>query len=158
MAEVPSLGARGGGWVVLQFALMTAIVVAAIAGPGWPGSARAALTVAGIVLAVAGGALVVISARTLGSSLTPFPRPTHGASMVEHGPYRVVRHPIYTGGMLFFTGFSLVFSPAALVLTGALAVVWALKARVEERFLRAADPSYHEYCVRTRFRLVPFVY
>ncbi len=158
MAEVPSLGARGGGWVVLQFALIAAIVAAVMIGPPWPVSVRSALSVTGALLAVAGGVLAAVSARTLGRSLTPFPRPTRGAARVEHGPYRLVRHPIYTGGMLFFAGLSLAFSPAGLILTTVLAVVWALKAQVEERFLRAADPAYGEYCARTRFRLVPFVY
>jgi len=39
-----------------------------------------------------------------------------------------------------------------------LAVVWALKASVEERFLVARYPGYAGYCQRTRYRLVPFVY
>ena len=143
---------------MLQFALIAAIVAAGIAGPDWPGSAGSELAVGGALLAVAGGALAAVSARTLGSSLTPFPRPAHGASTVEHGPYRVVRHPIYAGGTLFFAGFSLAFSPAALAFTTALAALWVLKVQVEERFLRAADPAYGEYCARTRYRLIPFVY
>ena len=49
-------------------------------------------------------------------------------------------------------------SPWALVPTAVLAVVWALKASVEERFLVARYPGYAGYCERTRYRLVPFVY
>jgi len=37
-------------------------------------------------------------------------------------------------------------------------VVWALKASVEERFLTDRYPAYSDYCSRTRYRLVPFVY
>jgi protein-S-isoprenylcysteine O-methyltransferase Ste14 len=69
-----------------------------------------------------------------------------------------VRHPFYLGALLVLLGWSLVFSPWALVATGALGLVWALKATVEERFLLARYPAYAEYCERTRFRLVPFVY
>ena len=42
--------------------------------------------------------------------------------------------------------------------TVVLVIVWALKAQVEERFLRAATSAYAAYCGRTRYRLIPFVY
>lgn len=158
MAEVPALGPRGEGWVVLQFLLMGLVAAACVAGPRWPDSVASALAVAGAVLAVAGGALVFWSARALGRALTPFPRPAAHASCVDHGPYGVVRHPIYAGGALFFAGWSLAFSPLALGITAALVVVWALKITVEERFLRATYPEYEPYCARTRWRLAPFVF
>lgn len=158
MAEVPRLGERGGGWVVLQFALMAAILVLGVAGPGWPDSARWWLKGAGALL-LFGGALVAVSAaRALGSGLTPFPRPAAAAGLVEAGPFAVVRHPIYSGGILVFAGISLALSPWALAGTAALAVLWALKSRVEERFLVARYPAYADYCARTRYRLVPFAY
>jgi protein-S-isoprenylcysteine O-methyltransferase Ste14 len=69
-----------------------------------------------------------------------------------------VRHPIYSGGTLFFVGFGVAFSPWALGLALVLVVVWGLKAVVEERFLRMCYPGYSEYAARTRHRLVPFVY
>jgi len=158
VADVPQLGARGGGWVVLQFALIAAIVVAGIVGEPWPDAARGTLRVTGAVLAVAGGALAVVSARALGRSLTPFPRPLERAGLVESGPYRMVRHPIYASGLVFFIGFSLAFSPWALLVTAVLAVVWGLKASVEERLLRMHDDRYDAYCRRTRHRLLPHVY
>ena len=158
MVEVPSLGARGGGWVALQFVLFAAILVLGVAGPGWPDSARWWLKGVGVLL-VFGGAFVFVSAtRALGSGLTPFPRPADAAELVESGPYAIIRHPIYSGGILFFAGISLALSPGALAGTAALVVLFALKSRVEERFLVARYPVYDEYCARTRYRLVPFVY
>lgn len=158
MAEVPALGTRGGGWVVLQLALMAAVVVAGLLGPAWPDSASTPLAVAGVGLALSGGLLATLAARELGKGLTPFPRPTTTTRVVECGPYRVVRHPMYAAGALFFAGFSLAFSPAALVVTAALLVLWSLKARVEERFLLEDVPGYDGYMARTRYRLLPFVY
>jgi protein-S-isoprenylcysteine O-methyltransferase Ste14 len=155
---VPQLGRRGGGWVVLQFALISLIVIAGVAGPPWPGSFSGVLSIVGVAFALCGVVVAVLSARALGRSLTPFPHPTGEASFVAHGPYRLVRHPIYFGGLLFVGGLSLVLSPWALVGTIVLGVVWALKASVEERFLRGHYAEYSEYCERTRFRLVPFVY
>jgi len=156
LADLPRLGERGGGWVVLQFALMAAILVAGIVGPGWP--AGWLLGSVGILVALAGAAVAVSAARAHGRNLTPFPRPSSGVLLVESGPYRVVRHPIYSGGALSFVGISFALSPASLVLTGVLAIVWGLKAQVEEGFLRTSDPGYEAYCERTTARLIPFVY
>ena len=149
---------RGGGWVVAQFALIALIVAAVVVPPGWPEGARIPLIALGAVLALAGGTLAVWAGRALGRSLTPFPKPATAGALVDTGPFRRVRHPIYSGGLLFFAGWSLFAGPLALVLTGALGILWALKARVEERLLTARYPGYPAYAQRVRFRLVPGLY
>ena len=152
-ASSPS-ASRGTGWVVAQFALIALIAASWLSPPHvhsiW-------LHRIGVALALAGLAIALWASRELGRSLTPFPRPRSGARLVTTGPFRLVRHPIYSGGLLVFTGVSLRFSWAALVLTGVLAVLWAFKTQVEERHLRARFPEYDEYGRRTS-RLVPFVY
>jgi len=158
MVEVPALGDRGGGWVVVQFTLMAIIVIAGLLGPGWSDGVARPLSVAGAVLALVGGIVAFAAAHALGGALTPFPRPRVGSGVVARGPYRLVRHPMYAAGALFLAGFSLAFSPVALALTAVLVVVWALKASVEERFLLQELPGYDAYAERTRYRLVPFVY
>jgi len=149
--------ARGGGWVVGQFALMAAALAGGFVG-AWPGEVAGAFGAAGTVLAVAGGLLALWSARALGSSLTWYPRPRGRGSLVESGPYRFARHPIYTGGILFFVGWGLWSSPLALGLAVALSVLWAFKARVEERLLGERYPGYGDYRRRTAWRLVPGIY
>ena len=157
LADVPSLGARGGGWVALQFVLMLAILVLGVVGPGW-GDARWWFKGVGVLLVFAGAYVIVKAVRALGPGMTPYPAPAETGELAEAGPYSVVRHPVYSGGILFASGISLALSPWALAGTGALAVVWALKARVEERFLSERYPGYADYRTRTRYRLVPFVY
>lgn len=141
---------------MLQFALMVGVVALGILGPPWP--ARWLFAVVGILVAAAGVGVAIAAARAHEGSLTPFPRPIPGAQIVESGPYRVVRHPIYSGGILFFSGISLALSPLALAATGLLTVVWAFKAGLEESLLLAGHPRYATYSERTRSRLVPFVY
>ncbi len=123
MPEIPSLGRRGEGWVVLQGVLIAAIVAVCAFGPRWPDGRQAALAVVGTILAFAGVALVAWSSRLLGRSLTPLPRPVRDGGLVETGPYRVVRHPIYSGLLVLASGLSLAFSPLALVPTVLLGVV-----------------------------------
>ena len=137
--------------------LLLAILVLGAVGPGW-GDARWWFKGAGVLLVFAGALVVAKAGRALGSGFTPFPRPAEEGVLVEEGPFAVVRHPVYSGGLLFASGISLALSPWALAATGALAVLWALKARVEERFLTDRYPGYADYCARTRYRLVPYVY
>ena len=87
----------------------------------------------------------------MGRSLTPFPTPPAHARLVQDGPFRFVRHPIYVGGTLVFGGLSLVFSAWGLVLTGMLAIFWIAKARHEERLLLERFAEYAEYRRRTWF-------
>jgi protein-S-isoprenylcysteine O-methyltransferase Ste14 len=105
----------------------------------------------GFVVAALGLGLAVWAGITMGSSLSPFPRPPRDAKLVDRGPYRFLRHPIYVGGVLFFAGLSLVFSVYGLVLTVVLAVFWIAKARLEERHLIGRFPEYADYRRRTLF-------
>ena len=144
------------GWVVVQFVLMAAILGAGRLPPYWPDGAHVVLTAVGAVLALAGIAFAVWAARSLGSSLTPFPKPL-GTGLVTSGPFAIVRHPIYTGGLAFFSGYALFASVPALVLTALLGLLWVGKLRVEERLLAAAYEGYEAYCLRVRHRLIPLL-
>ena len=153
-----SLRSRGGGWVVAQFLVMGLAVAAALTTPGWPGAWRVPLLVVGLALAQAGLVVAIWSARVHGRSLTPFPRPASGGALVVRGPYAVVRHPIYAGGLLFFGGLALANGPVTAVVVCGLGVLWAFKLRVEERHLVSRYPGYAAYCERVRSRLVPGIY
>jgi protein-S-isoprenylcysteine O-methyltransferase Ste14 len=158
LPEIPPLGRRGEGWVVLQAVLIAALVALCAVGPRWPDGVQVPLAVVGTLLALVAVTLVAWSSRLLGKGLTPLPRPVREGALVETGPYRVVRHPIYSGLLVLASGLSLAFSPLALVPTALLAVLFALKAAVEERFLSEAYPAYEAYAERTRSRLVQFVF
>jgi protein-S-isoprenylcysteine O-methyltransferase Ste14 len=127
-------------------------MAAALLGPGWPWSIR----VAGIALAASGAALFAASARALGGALTPLPKPRYRAHLVEHGPYRLVRHPICGSGMLAFLGYGLATSVPAVALAALLLPFWTLKAAVEERWLEERFAAYSDYRRRTPRRFVPW--
>jgi protein-S-isoprenylcysteine O-methyltransferase Ste14 len=71
------------------------------------------------------------------------------------GPYEYVRHPIYSAGLLFFTGYALATSPAAFVPLAALAVLWRNKAALEEDLLARRYPEYRDYRARVPGGFVP---
>jgi protein-S-isoprenylcysteine O-methyltransferase Ste14 len=82
-----------------------------------------------------------------------------GQKVIADGPYRVVRHPMYSGFALMILaapialGSYVAFVPAALLIP-----VLVFRLRDEERVLRQELPGYPEYCEHTRFRLVPGVF
>lgn len=82
-----------------------------------------------------------------------------GQQVICSGPYRVVRHPMYAGicAMWLFTSLALgsYFTMPAFVLLIPLIVLRLLN---EEKVLRQELPGYSEYCLRTRFRLVPLLW
>jgi protein-S-isoprenylcysteine O-methyltransferase Ste14 len=157
--RLPRLGARGEGWVVIQFALIAAIALSALVGLEWSGGWRVAGYAAGGALLVLGFFLVVAGAVALGHALTPLPRPRAGATLAAHGLYRRARHPIYGGVLLLGVGWSLVFaSIVGLVLSIGLLAFFELKARREEAWLADHYPGYADYRRRTRRKFLPWLY
>lgn len=146
-----SAESRGGGWVAVQVGLIATIFALGLVPPRFPEPLR----VVGVALAVAGAAGFVWSARVMGRSLTPFPRPRRGAALVERGPFAVVRHPVYATGLVAAIGYSLFASVPSLLATAVLAVFWDRKARDEERRLAERFPGYDAYRARVRRRFVP---
>ena len=79
-------------------------------------------------------------------------------TLVEHGPYEWVRHPIYTGLILMIVGSALVMArPMMLVAPGAVVLLVAKKIRREEELMSRSFPdAYSEYRSRVR-ALIPYV-
>jgi protein-S-isoprenylcysteine O-methyltransferase Ste14 len=79
--------------------------------------------------------------------------------VISSGPYAWVRHPMYSGVMLFFFGAPLLVGSWWGVLIAPLfAVLFAVRAGIEERALVAGLPDYADYAARVRYRLLPGVW
>jgi protein-S-isoprenylcysteine O-methyltransferase Ste14 len=77
--------------------------------------------------------------------------------LITSGPYRLVRHPIYTGLLTAIVGTALAINLSALAVAAVLTLYFWYSATVEERNLRAAFPkAYPAYRARTKM-LIPFV-
>lgn len=82
-----------------------------------------------------------------------------GQSVIEAGPYALVRHPMYLGMCVTVISVPLALgSFAALPVFALLVPVLMLRLVHEEKTLRRELPAYAEYCGRTQFRLVPWVW
>lgn len=111
-----------------------------------------------IALQGAAAALMIWARITFGRrSFHATADPTAGG-LVTNGPYRFIRHPIYTAVCVFVVaGVAAHPSIAAYALAG-LVVIGAIgRILAEENLLRAKYPAYADYSRRTS-RMIPFVF
>lgn len=79
--------------------------------------------------------------------------------VISTGPYAHVRHPMYSGMILFFAGVPLLLgSWWGLLMVPLFLVLFAVRIRIEERTLREGLPGYTDYVTRVRYRLLPGVW
>jgi protein-S-isoprenylcysteine O-methyltransferase Ste14 len=82
-----------------------------------------------------------------------------GQRVISDGPYRLVRHPMYSGIALMALAAPLALGSFVALPIAALKIpILIYRLRDEERMLRKELPGYGEYCARTPWRLVPHLY
>jgi len=153
----PRLGPRGEGWIGIQmFGIVVVLLGGYLVPTEWTGTLRDVALAAGAALAVAGVALFAWGTKTLGRLFSIWVAPRPAGRVVTGGPYRLVRHPVCSGQVLFVFGYALLRGslPAVALAVLYLAVV-LLKVTREEAWLRATYPDYAAYETRTRHRLIP---
>jgi protein-S-isoprenylcysteine O-methyltransferase Ste14 len=152
---------RGELFVAAQFALFGLIAFGPRSLPGLPAWSLPWQLVGALLggtLLCSGGLLALAGVVMLGRNLTPLITPKQGAELLESGPYRLVRHPIYSGILQLAVGWALwVHGWLPLLYTLLLFGVFDGKLRREEAILRETFPGYAAYAARVR-RLLPFIY
>ncbi|HEX5468228.1 MAG TPA: isoprenylcysteine carboxylmethyltransferase family protein [Gaiellaceae bacterium] len=158
-------GTRAERWSLL--AVVVAIAAGILGGfelANWNraavGFGRWPLFMLGLVLMAAGVLIRQWAILVLGRFFTVDVRVRAGQTVVERGPYRWVRHPSYTGLLVFFVGVGLALDNWASLIVLALVPTAGLLARIrsEERALLAGlGEDYRRYAA-TRRRFVPGVW
>lgn len=114
----------------------------------------------GMLLFAAGAGLRWASFRALGQYFTFTVDVSADQEVVARGPYRILRHPGYAGGLLAMIGIGVVYANwvalAGFVLPCVVIIVWRI--RIEEAaLLRTAGATYRTYAAHHK-RLVPLVW
>lgn len=149
-------------WVAIVIGLVAGNLFFRVHGP-WVPPSPTLITAVGLAILLAGLALRLTAILTLRRFFTTRVTIRGDQPIVQHGVYRRIRHPSYTGLMMAFLGLGLALAAYGSWLslfTLLLPILAALLYRisVEERALREAfGPAYVEYARRTR-RLVPRVW
>ena len=152
--QEPASKTRGTVLVAAQLSLIALLGVAAA-----PAFLQGQAPFAAWAMAALGAALglwALASNRPGNFNIRPLPR--QGGQLIRSGPYRHVRHPMYTAVIACGTACALALLSAwsvvvLLVLTGVLVV----KASVEEQAMVRVHPDYADYQARTR-RFLPGIY
>jgi protein-S-isoprenylcysteine O-methyltransferase len=144
--------------VIVAFALLFAREI-------WPAPLRRrilpeSVTVmwVGLALAVAGFCFAIWARLWIGRNWSGNVTIKDQHELIQGGPYRLVRHPIYSGLLLAFLGTAIIYGEVRCFIGFPVAVLgfW-LKARLEESFmLQQFGAAYADYKHRVK-ALVPFV-
>ena len=116
--------------------------------------------IVGLVFVIAGSLLRRHCWRMLGASFTGDVQARAGQRIINSGAYTLLRHPSYTAGIVMNAGAGLAlgsWASTALLVVGSLAA-YSYRIAVEERaLLKAVGEPYREF-MRTRKRLIPYIY
>src|SRR5205085_8169188 len=146
-------------WMIIMASIVEGVFVA--------GNWRTGALPHGRVLEIAGTVLFAVGLLfrwwaivTLGRFFTVDVTIEKDHELVERGPFRMVRHPSYTGVLLAFVGVALSLGnwAALLVILLPISAAFIHRMNVEENALSGAlGPQYTDYMRRTK-RLIPFIY
>src|SRR5258708_25069089 len=112
----------------------------------------------GLVLNVAGITFLVWARQRLGRNWSQTVSVKEGHDLVTSGPYRCVRHPMYTGGFIACLGSAIVAGGAFFFLLVFLGAIFLWRVGAEDKLMEQQFPNaYPDYKKRTK-AVIPFVW
>jgi len=118
----------------------------------------AVIAYSGLALTLAGIVFAAWARLTLGRNWSAVVTIKEGHSIVRSGPYAIVRHPIYSGGLLALLGTAMVGGQLrALIGVLVVFVAWWFKLRIEEQFMAERFGAEYAQYRREVKALIPFV-
>lgn len=144
-------------WIVIFPAMLTYMypILAFLIHPPWLGFSVMPLPdylrLLGIPLGLVSLILIVWMFRHLGHNVTKTSMPRENATLVMTGPYRWIRHPLYTFSGFLFIAFALLTSSWLIIVSGIIGYsIIALRTRLEEqRLIDKFGDRYRNYMKRT---------
>jgi len=99
---------------------------------------------------VSGIAIIIISVFQLNKNLSPFPSPKENSELITSGLFSRIRHPIYSGILLFAFSFALFQNSGFKILISFfLLILFSFKTGYEEKQLNIRFPEYKNYKSKT---------
>lgn len=144
---------------VMLAALLIAFPLAFVDVWDFPKNQQVPLFVAGVAMMVLGSVLRRYCWRTLGEYFTGDVRARPNQRVISSGPYRLVRHPSYTAGMMMFIGIGLALGSwlSLMLLTVATIATYSYRVAIEERVLLDTIGEPYGSYMKGRKRFIPFV-
>jgi protein-S-isoprenylcysteine O-methyltransferase Ste14 len=118
------------------------------------------LSIIGIVMTASGLLIRAWAVQKLGKYFTPTVQIQDQHQLITSGPYRLIRHPSYTGAFLAITGCAIILQTWAgyLIAVVAMSIAYKVRIDVEERELASHfGKQYLDYSVNTK-KMIPFIW
>lgn len=159
-ADSPDAGSLRVIMIGGMLSLLLAYPLAWVAAGRFPASVDIPVYLFGMAIIVAASLLRRHCFKQLGDSFTGNVRASADQKVVTTGAYSILRHPSYTAGILMNVGIGVALgSWASTLLLGVAGfATYAYRIRVEERTLADVIGEPYREFMRTRKRLIPFVY
>jgi protein-S-isoprenylcysteine O-methyltransferase Ste14 len=140
-------------------AILLAYPAAFVESWSFPKNWQVPLFVAGVLFILLGSLLRRYCWRVLGEYFTGDVTAKPDQPVINSGPYRLVRHPSYTAGMMMFIGVGLALGNwvSLVLLTIATIATYSYRVAIEERaLLETIGEPYRSY-MKERKRFVPYI-
>jgi protein-S-isoprenylcysteine O-methyltransferase Ste14 len=145
----------GGMWIALMLGFLLSFAKAG----SFPRGAQVPVFVIGVALIILGSLLRRWCFRTLGQYFTGDVKASVDQPVIRTGPYRFVRHPSYTAGILMFTGIGLALGSwfSFLLITIASIATYWYRVTIEERALLGTIGEQYASFMKERKRFIPYI-
>jgi protein-S-isoprenylcysteine O-methyltransferase Ste14 len=111
----------------------------------------------GLIIFSIGLIILTLALLQLNKNLSPFPAPKTNGQLLSNGVYKWMRHPIYSGIILFTFGYAIYSkNEYRLMISVALFALFYFKSKYEEELLQNKFPTYNSYQQITS-RFFPFI-
>jgi protein-S-isoprenylcysteine O-methyltransferase Ste14 len=79
--------------------------------------------------------------------------------VITTGPYKVVRHPMYSGALVLFLATSFALGSYWSLIPALLMIIMlGIRLLDEEKYLKKHLQGYTQYCLKTRYHLIPYIW
>lgn len=161
----PGQGVKSWDKMILGLTFLATISMYTVAGLDsgrfhWSPDFNRGLYLAGIILTITGQLLFLIAQKqNKFFSSTVRIQTDRGHEVCENGLYKIVRHPAYMGSVIQTIGFPLLFGSVWSIIPVSVLVIFLLvRTQLEDKTLKSELKGYSEYSLKTRYKLIPFIW
>jgi protein-S-isoprenylcysteine O-methyltransferase Ste14 len=153
-------GSRFLNFISITLGISGAALINDISSFTFPGGKTGTVFWIGILIIVLGFALRVWAVTTLGVSFRTTVEINVNQKVIKNGPYKLIRHPSYTGLLLFCLGYGIAVQNWLSLFVAVVLPLSALiyRMQVEEKALVSSLGSEYETYVRSTKKLIPWIW